>query len=385
MNCYYYLNCCNGFWHGTRSISFGMLQRFSPDSVRHFNGTILRNGGWHFSFMGGLDAVIKKINAFAHQEYNSLHFCDSDRLEAAISTGADLFSRGGSRSKIVPVDRLPVAISREKSKYSKYFAKEIATAPTFRKKKFDTENLHFLISIYSNVKHLSGRVIDIGSGEGRSAAAISNAAFPNILHAVDNWNEHLGEPSPETSAIRPAHHDSHKKFLQNMFLLTRGNFQSHKMSSGQYFSSDRTTIKFCHLCDNLEYDSAIQDIELLLPLLAKGGILCGENFGPFEANNRNGGMRRAVTELLAGHQNHRSFWWWRKEDAAPPLPSRAKALINRFSNFVRPASIKQNLGVFFKKYFPRIHGQVQEQWWRIQARKRMRSRAKQQHAKDTAK
>lgn len=183
----------------------------------------------------------------------------------------------------------------------------------------------------------------------------------------------------------PTHQDSHKTFLQNMFLLTRGNFQSHKMNSVQYFSSDTTTIKFCHLCDNLDFESAKHEIELLLPLMGEGGILCGENFEPCEANRWNSGVRLAVTELLAGHQNHRSFWWWRKEDAAPSLPSRAKTLMNRFVHFLRPASIKKISGVFFQKHFPRIHGQVQEQWWRIQARKRMRSRATQQHPKSTTK
>lgn len=32
--------------------------------------TVVRNGGWHFTCLGGVEAVAKKIASFAHQEYN---------------------------------------------------------------------------------------------------------------------------------------------------------------------------------------------------------------------------------------------------------------------------------------------------------------------------
>ena len=38
---------------------------------RSRGGTVIvRNGGWHFTCLGGVEAVAKKIASFAHQEYN---------------------------------------------------------------------------------------------------------------------------------------------------------------------------------------------------------------------------------------------------------------------------------------------------------------------------
>ena len=36
----------------------------------------IKNGGWHLTFMGGVDKVIEKVKAFAHQEFNKPEFTD---------------------------------------------------------------------------------------------------------------------------------------------------------------------------------------------------------------------------------------------------------------------------------------------------------------------
>ena len=92
-----YRNVRQQWWHGTRMVSYRdfchafdgvevMRNEFLPEWVNE--GTtaskircrrlprsrggqrIVRNGGWHFTCLGGAEAVAKKIASFAHQEYN---------------------------------------------------------------------------------------------------------------------------------------------------------------------------------------------------------------------------------------------------------------------------------------------------------------------------
>lgn len=60
----------------------------------NFDGiTLIANGGWHFSYMGGVDAIIKKIRSFSHQEYNNDEILASENINAAINHGRDIFNR----------------------------------------------------------------------------------------------------------------------------------------------------------------------------------------------------------------------------------------------------------------------------------------------------
>jgi beta-1,4-mannosyl-glycoprotein beta-1,4-N-acetylglucosaminyltransferase len=61
-------------------------------------------GGWHFSYMGGVDAIRSKFQAFAHQEYNTSAMLDQDRLNRLIDSGEDIFGRPGHKFSAVPID-----------------------------------------------------------------------------------------------------------------------------------------------------------------------------------------------------------------------------------------------------------------------------------------
>jgi beta-1,4-mannosyl-glycoprotein beta-1,4-N-acetylglucosaminyltransferase len=64
-------------------------------------------GGWHFSYLGGVDAIIKKLSAFADPEYNKKAYQDSKRISQAISEGSDLFGRDFSFCKVPLNDHFP--------------------------------------------------------------------------------------------------------------------------------------------------------------------------------------------------------------------------------------------------------------------------------------
>ncbi len=70
-------------------------QGVTPTKMRFVqNVTVIRNAGWHFSYLGGTEAIIKKIQSTAHQEFNQEKNRDSDDILERIRAGKDLFGRG---------------------------------------------------------------------------------------------------------------------------------------------------------------------------------------------------------------------------------------------------------------------------------------------------
>ncbi len=127
---YYFLNCLNDTnispslkfeWYGSVMCDFQDLRR--PTKVRDFafllmmrrnssdplrRGVLnivlkfmlprkeivfIEDGGWHFSFLGGVEQIIQKVEAFSHKGYNKESFKDRDRIQQAINSGKDIFGR----------------------------------------------------------------------------------------------------------------------------------------------------------------------------------------------------------------------------------------------------------------------------------------------------
>jgi beta-1,4-mannosyl-glycoprotein beta-1,4-N-acetylglucosaminyltransferase len=60
-------------------------------------------GGWHFSFLGGVERIIEKLEAFSHVEYNKEEFKDPQKIQKAINSGRDILGRG-FRYRFIPLD-----------------------------------------------------------------------------------------------------------------------------------------------------------------------------------------------------------------------------------------------------------------------------------------
>jgi beta-1,4-mannosyl-glycoprotein beta-1,4-N-acetylglucosaminyltransferase len=157
---YYYLNCVNATqqggddyrWNGTVMIDGAMLQRkpqhyrelamllqntFAPPVIRALyyslklrwrllregiTVTYIDEGGWHFSYLGGVDRIVSKLEAFAHAEYNKPEFKDPERIRRAIEQGEDIFGRG-FRYRFVAMDASwPAAIMSDPQRYTQLFS-----------------------------------------------------------------------------------------------------------------------------------------------------------------------------------------------------------------------------------------------------------------------
>lgn len=112
MKLYYGSMNCEGLepWLWTRILTYGKLKTMTPCQVRYNwesntpnYDSVIENAGWHFSFMGGPDGWVKKLEDTPHQEYNQPEFKDKAVLRERVLSGRDMLGRD-IPFKLVEVD-----------------------------------------------------------------------------------------------------------------------------------------------------------------------------------------------------------------------------------------------------------------------------------------
>jgi beta-1,4-mannosyl-glycoprotein beta-1,4-N-acetylglucosaminyltransferase len=101
---HHFMNCQSvhpPFSYGTRMLRF---RDFScAEEVRHTGYKMVENGGWHFSWMGGVQRIQQKLAAYAHQEQNLPQLADAGHIRQALNEGK-LFCDRDVQHKFVPLD-----------------------------------------------------------------------------------------------------------------------------------------------------------------------------------------------------------------------------------------------------------------------------------------
>lgn len=120
---YYYFNLlkeCN--WSGTKCLTNSNLKNKSINLIRQnkYTTNVIGSGGWHFSFMGGIEKIKAKIDAYSHQEYNNQHIISN--IENNVNSENDPFFRGGL-TKVSVDDSFPKYILKNINKF-KHMIKE---------------------------------------------------------------------------------------------------------------------------------------------------------------------------------------------------------------------------------------------------------------------
>lgn len=73
--------------------------------------------GWHFSFLGGSNRIIYKLDSYSHPEYNNQHI--KNNILSCLSSNSDIFNRANHNYKLVPLDNsFPEYILKHKDKFS---------------------------------------------------------------------------------------------------------------------------------------------------------------------------------------------------------------------------------------------------------------------------
>jgi beta-1,4-mannosyl-glycoprotein beta-1,4-N-acetylglucosaminyltransferase len=70
---------------------------------------VIQRGGWHFSWLGGIDRILQKLNAFSHTEALFEVWKDSAKLEKAVADR--IFFTRGARLQTVGLDQLPPTVT----------------------------------------------------------------------------------------------------------------------------------------------------------------------------------------------------------------------------------------------------------------------------------
>ena len=128
---YYKINLLNKtypIWYGSKMCKKKYLK--SPQWLRNqkvkkysfwkfyrINWNFVQNGGWHFSFLMTPENIQKKIQSFAHSEFNTNNFTNLDKISTSIKKGIDIFDREIDYQKIDFDKTFPNYILDNKNKF----------------------------------------------------------------------------------------------------------------------------------------------------------------------------------------------------------------------------------------------------------------------------
>jgi len=104
---YYFLNCQGAgherWWNGTIASTGKQFKATTPQELRDKRNDlpIVKNAGWHFSYLGGLEKIKQKIRSFAHTEFNKEEFLSDENIIEAMEKGKDIFKRPGVHYQFV--------------------------------------------------------------------------------------------------------------------------------------------------------------------------------------------------------------------------------------------------------------------------------------------
>lgn len=93
--------------------------RLHPDKYSKNNFHMIKNGGWHFSHLGGIKKIIEKFAAGSHPEVDNQNIQNVDGINRMIEEGRFPFS--DMRIEYIEIDdTYPKTILKNMKKYSKY-------------------------------------------------------------------------------------------------------------------------------------------------------------------------------------------------------------------------------------------------------------------------
>lgn len=167
---------------------------------------------------------------------------------------------------------------------------------TFHEDWFGPASCGVLAELARAVRHVDGKVLEIGSWEGRSTLALADAVDPDIVHAVDTWNGSTGEVSETIAAER----DVYAQFCEN---TVGRNIEAHRMDWRDYLADERGPFRLVFIDGLHTYAEVREQLIAIAPLMSRGGILCGDD-------QHHPPIRRAVAECLGSRRTFTLATLW---------------------------------------------------------------------------
>jgi hypothetical protein len=143
---------------------------------------------------------------------------------------------------------------------------------TFHEDWFSDASCAALANLVRSVEHIPGRIIEVGSWEGRSTIARAHAT-DRPIHAVDTWEGSPGEISADLAAGR----DVYRTWLTNVSQATDGNVVEHRMGWREYRELDDSPVALLFIDAEHTYREVADNIDAYMALMSPGGIICGDD------------------------------------------------------------------------------------------------------------
>lgn len=99
----YWLNCMEGYqdWNIAKILTYELLKKSTPDQIRNSGQqSWIEHAGWHWSYLGNKETILKKLDSFSHTECNTEDL--RSKIGHKINTGQSLW--GDDYWPIVPID-----------------------------------------------------------------------------------------------------------------------------------------------------------------------------------------------------------------------------------------------------------------------------------------
>jgi beta-1,4-mannosyl-glycoprotein beta-1,4-N-acetylglucosaminyltransferase len=123
---YYFMNCRSSksekWWGGSVLCKGTTFNMNMPQTFRDGRNSYIKikKGGWHFSYLGGVEKIKLKISSFAHTEYNKSEFLDDKHIIGSLEKGLDVFNRPGMKYKFVPLTFYPAELRELMLQYPQF-------------------------------------------------------------------------------------------------------------------------------------------------------------------------------------------------------------------------------------------------------------------------
>lgn len=115
-------------WHGTRACKYKYYKdifRSKPNKVRDAHSIIKLDSGYHFTWIGDVEKIIKKLHSYAHSEWDTNEYTSKEHIINAIKNRVDIFTGEYHNIKIVEIDKtFPEYLYTNQNKFRKYIFRE---------------------------------------------------------------------------------------------------------------------------------------------------------------------------------------------------------------------------------------------------------------------
>jgi predicted O-methyltransferase YrrM len=150
------------------------------------------------------------------------------------------------------------------------------------------------------VSAADGKVIEVGSWEGKSTIQIANFFYPQTVEVIDLW----GPDSRITKeVVERGGRDVFETFRRNMDAETKGNYRVHRMNWRDYLFVD--PIRFIFIDADHSYSEVRDGINAVKHLIVSGGVIAGDDI-------QLKSVRDAVRDSLGSPAMTNGKVWWMK-------------------------------------------------------------------------